>query len=415
MSVPNIGDPDLSSPITDDSLPTMCAQIYALMASTNATPSYPPSKRHRLKLTTSEDSDLTIYNARADLIQHPMARAASLRACGNSNSSTTTPMAVKCYEYQGTRILGNESQSESDSGPRSGPNSHAEGSSGFQENQCPEKGARISPPRIVGLLNQLERAWTDHAHDAFRKSKTLLETPDPSLSRFPGDIIIIIKDAALARLFALTEDAASRADAVGVTAGPFVGRTTFWADASCPANGVGDDARESGLGVVYRALVMPRGSDEWITEGYRIPAPVDVTVAETLAVLGALLIAVKRFRTRNGVLEKEQTVLIFSDCKDALVHIQHFESGKSCVNRGGVPDEIVYKILTNTQQLSDEGVKVELHWVPGHKGVPGNELADEVAKYAARGKRLGSRPKALKWRKPVGFEREAVSLDDDFA
>ena len=40
------------------------------------------------------------------------------------------------------------------------------------------------------------------------------------------------------------------------------------------------------------------------------------------------------------------------------------------------------KIVAQSLELDQLGVEVQLHWVPGHRNIPGNELADLVAKKA---------------------------------
>lgn len=43
---------------------------------------------------------------------------------------------------------------------------------------------------------------------------------------------------------------------------------------------------------------------------------------------------------------------------------------------------VVQKIIAQSIKLQQLGVDVHLHWVPGHRDIPGNELADPVAKKA---------------------------------
>lgn len=315
-------------------------------------------------------------------------------------------------DHQGSIALRKTNQSEADLCSEQEPGHTSEGSPGLRDDRGSERVARISGPGIVRLLRDFEWVWTCQIQSVLSNTRSLLTGPNPGVLRFPGDVIIN-KDAAQARLFALTEDAASRADAVGVTAEPSVGRTALWTDASCPMTSADDRMRDCGIGVVYRPQHMQRGSDEWITEGYRIPALIEATFAETLAVFWALMIAKKRFSARRAGLEAERTVLIFSDCKDGLSCVRDFRPAEGHVDMMGMPIEMLEMILNTARQLAEEGIKIELHWVPGHKGVPGNELADEVAKQAAKGKQLESRPRALVWGKPVVFDREVTSLDDD--
>lgn len=46
---------------------------------------------------------------------------------------------------------------------------------------------------------------------------------------------------------------------------------------------------------------------------------------------------------------------------------------------------LVQDLLVLAEQLLELDVRVELNWVPAHRGVPGNEAADEIASRVARG------------------------------
>lgn len=48
-------------------------------------------------------------------------------------------------------------------------------------------------------------------------------------------------------------------------------------------------------------------------------------------------------------------------------------------------DPYLGKIVTRSQYLHQLDVRVEVHWVPAHEGVEGNELADKAAMRAASG------------------------------
>lgn len=66
-------------------------------------------------------------------------------------------------------------------------------------------------------------------------------------------------------------------------------------------------------------------------------------------------------------------VVIYSDCKDASWRISREKPG------GG---RVVQRIISQSMELQCLGVEVQLHWVPGHRHMPGNELADLVSKRA---------------------------------
>ena len=49
------------------------------------------------------------------------------------------------------------------------------------------------------------------------------------------------------------------------------------------------------------------------------------------------------------------------------------------------------KIWTRLRTLADRGTHITLQWVPGHAGLAGNELADEVAREAAELSQAGAK------------------------
>ncbi len=65
-------------------------------------------------------------------------------------------------------------------------------------------------------------------------------------------------------------------------------------------------------------------------------------------------------------------------------------------------------------QMTNQGWKIELHWVPAHRGVPGNELADAVAKQAAKGILLGTQGVfSARTRGGVKRKREGQQFTDE--
>ena len=65
--------------------------------------------------------------------------------------------------------------------------------------------------------------------------------------------------------------------------------------------------------------------------------------------------------------------LIYSDCQSALRRIRNFIPGGATMAQ---------RIRNQAEELQGLGVNVELHWCPGHRRVPGNSLADRLAKEA---------------------------------
>ena len=68
-------------------------------------------------------------------------------------------------------------------------------------------------------------------------------------------------------------------------------------------------------------------------------------------------------------------VRLCSDSQSALGRLK-----KGPVAQRDAPADSVWRRLL---ELTDRGTHLTLQWVPGHAGLPGNELADEVARAAA--------------------------------
>jgi ribonuclease HI len=66
---------------------------------------------------------------------------------------------------------------------------------------------------------------------------------------------------------------------------------------------------------------------------------------------------------------------IVSDSRSALQAIAH-PSNKS--GQG-----IVWTIINKAERLQSQGVQIDLHWIPGRSGTPGNDAANKIAKEAA--------------------------------
>ena len=129
----------------------------------------------------------------------------------------------------------------------------------------------------------------------------------------------------------------------------------------------------AGIAVTYKSNRRFWASD-WETRGYRIRANLCQVEAELLAIWQAHALV----QHTLGIPHKETSdrctlTVVYTDCIRALWELERSE-----------PILTARMILDRTQQLRRHGVDLELHWCPEHRKVPGNELADLVAKRALR-------------------------------
>ena len=73
---------------------------------------------------------------------------------------------------------------------------------------------------------------------------------------------------------------------------------------------------------------------------------------------------------------KDRYIHFFTDCQPAII-----AAFNSSIPSGKV--DIVLQIKEYVAKLSDRGNSIVVQWVPGHRDIEGNELADLQAKEAA--------------------------------
>ena len=148
------------------------------------------------------------------------------------------------------------------------------------------------------------------------------------------------------------------------------GRHSFHVDAA-----VSREDGITGIAVVHKTHRQDWAS-LWTAKGYRIHRTLDQMDAEAWAIWQALEITLEKVHTDRVCvkpLDPCSVAVIYSDCKTALRRIGNDRPG------GGV---VAQNIISQSMELKRLGVEVQLHWVPGHRNIPGNELADLVAKKA---------------------------------
>lgn len=99
---------------------------------------------------------------------------------------------------------------------------------------------------------------------------------------------------------------------------------------------------------------------------HRLPPIASIFTAEAWAILQAIGLA-EDLKSLNTV--------IFSDSLSVLKAIASQKHKENCF--------IIHQIKHRLYRLEDAGFRITLCWVPAHKGITGNELADQAAKEAA--------------------------------
>lgn len=145
-------------------------------------------------------------------------------------------------------------------------------------------------------------------------------------------------------------------------------RPIFWVDGTV-------SGEHAAAAVAFRKDPRSLGSD-WIIKTYGVYKALESDKAETLAILQALQYAVTLVWPDSN---EQRVVTVFSDSRATLEKTEAYEASEE--KRSPLAEEV----LVATKTLTDQGVRVELHWVPGHERVPGNTLADIVAKRAVKG------------------------------
>ena len=148
------------------------------------------------------------------------------------------------------------------------------------------------------------------------------------------------------------------------------GRHSFYVDAA-----VSRENRMTGIAVVYKTDRRYWAS-EWTAKGYRIFEALDQTEAEAWAIWQALQSILEKVHADRAIVKPQDpcsVAVVYSDCASALEWIRDASS------KGG---KVVRKIIGQSVELQRLGVDIQLHWVQGHRNVPGNELADLVCKRA---------------------------------
>lgn len=148
------------------------------------------------------------------------------------------------------------------------------------------------------------------------------------------------------------------------------GRHSFHADAS-----VSWEHNMTGIGVAYKSHRQDWASP-WTAKGYRIFGSLDVNDAEMWAIWQALECVLEKAHADRQYVKPQDPcslAVIYSDCHSALRRIGGYEPSNGAV---------VQRIIAQSIELERLGIKIQLHWVPGHRNIPGNVVADSASRMA---------------------------------
>lgn len=136
----------------------------------------------------------------------------------------------------------------------------------------------------------------------------------------------------------------------------------------------------TGIAVVHKSHRQDWASS-WTAKGYRIHEALDQEDAEEWAIWQALQLILEKVSTDRVHAKPHDpcsVAVVYSDSKPALDRIA------KATSHDDVAPVVTRKIVGQSRELYRLGVEVQLHWVPGHRKIPGNELADLVSKMARK-------------------------------
>lgn len=147
-------------------------------------------------------------------------------------------------------------------------------------------------------------------------------------------------------------------------------RMVFWTQGTTLTNG------SSGVAVAAKSKSNPHA---WVKRAYHIKRQTNLQVPEMLALALALQIA-KDESSQVPVKERPSTVVVYSPSKDALRRMQESRFVPSVGGR------VVKAGVVAAHVLGEQGIELELRWMPGRMDIPGaiqsRNAAIEGAKYA---------------------------------
>ncbi|KAJ5536069.1 hypothetical protein N7513_009255 [Penicillium frequentans] len=170
----------------------------------------------------------------------------------------------------------------------------------------------------------------------------------------------------------------------------------FWTDGSFQRVGA---LNKGGAAAVW----FDPTRDEWYS--WREKPPYGDTTSNDAELLGIGI----ALRTASSFIAKFQQnhpfipvarheVFVFTDSSACLQLIPRAHFYPLC--KQWARQSLLGDILEASASLKRLGANIQLHWVPSHSGVIGNEVADREARYAAHGEYVGQQASSGPWERP---------------
>ncbi|KAJ5786459.1 uncharacterized protein N7503_011671 [Penicillium pulvis] len=180
----------------------------------------------------------------------------------------------------------------------------------------------------------------------------------------------------------------------------------FWTDGSFQRVGA---LNKGGAAAVW----FDPTRDEWYS--WREKAPYGDTTSNDAELLGigiALRTAssfIARFQENHPFIPvARHEVFVFTDSSACLQLIPRAHFYPLC--KQWARQSLLGDILEASASLKRLGANIQLHWVPSHSGVIGNEVADREARYAAHGEFVGQQASSGPWERPSAVTASGLTM-----
>lgn len=122
------------------------------------------------------------------------------------------------------------------------------------------------------------------------------------------------------------------------------------------------------------------GRNDWQSKHYSLPNHIDTNVCEFCGIIQALYIAAQICKSTRSARTAYDTVVIYTDSQHSIKYFNRYAE----LNTSHSPLFDANKLSIMIATLREAKVDLELHWCPGHSGIVGNEISNDVCIAARR-------------------------------